>query len=92
MNQARLCFTKILHSYHVGATLIEEDRHQVLQLLSDQQLGNMTPIRNVQVVRAQFGRNCLEVHSLKDSKQKMSITKCIKQKVAENSYRHLNAT
>ncbi|WP_182342455.1 hypothetical protein [Comamonas koreensis] len=85
INQARLCFTGILHRYPVGATLIEEDRQHVLQLLSAQQAGYIAPIREVQVVRAQFGRSCFELSWSKNNRQKISIMKSIKQKVLEES-------
>lgn len=35
INQARICFTDILHRYPVGAPLIAEDHQHILQLLSE---------------------------------------------------------
>ena len=83
INQARICFTDILHRYPVGAALIAEDCQHILQLLSEQQIGRMTPVQQVQVVRAQFGRNCFEVRTTKNIRQKISIMKAIKQKLLE---------
>lgn len=83
INQARLCFTGILHRYPVGSPLIDADREKVLQLMSAQQLEYIAPVQLVQVVRAQFGRNCFEVRTTKDTRQKISIVKSIKQKMQE---------
>ena len=83
INQARLCFTGILHRYPVGVSLIDADRQHVLQLLSEQQIGRLAPIQQVQVVRAQYGRSCFEMCSSKDTRQKISIVKSIKQKVLD---------
>ena len=85
INQARLCFTSILHRYPAGSPLIDADQEKVLQLLSAQQLGCIAPVQRVQVVRAQFGRNCFEVRTTKNIRQKISIMKAIKQKLLEKT-------
>lgn len=83
INQARLCYTGILHRYPIGAPLAEEDHQHVLHLLSAQQSEHMAPVRQVQVVRAQFGRSCFELCSSTDTRQKISIMKSIKQKALQ---------
>jgi len=78
MNQARMCYTKILHRYDTDSYLSETDSTQVLALLSAQQSAHASAASPVKVVRAQYGRNCFEVHSSAHQRQKISIMKSIR--------------